>query len=81
MSGKTFSYETVDRPLVRNKPILTVDRLTKAGEYADVSFSLYPGEILGLTGLLGSGPHGTGTVDFRHEPAGQRHDRDRRQDR
>ena len=55
MSGKTFSYATVDRPIARTAPILTVEHLSRAGQYSDISFSLYPGEILGLTGLLGSG--------------------------
>lgn len=35
--------------------LLKVENLTKKGKYQDVSFSLYPGEILGITGLLGSG--------------------------
>ena len=29
--------------------------LTRAGEYADVAFTLHEGEVLGLTGLLGAG--------------------------
>jgi simple sugar transport system ATP-binding protein len=55
MSGKTFTYETAERPIPRDRPILSVESLSKAGDYEDVSFSLYPGEILGLTGLLGAG--------------------------
>jgi simple sugar transport system ATP-binding protein len=55
MSGKTFSYETAQRAIARTNPILAVNGLTRAGEYADVSFNLYPGEIVGLTGLLGAG--------------------------
>jgi simple sugar transport system ATP-binding protein len=55
MSGKTFTYETAERPIPRDRPILSVEGLSKAGNYEDVSFSLYPGEILGLTGLLGAG--------------------------
>ena len=34
---------------------LEVRNLTKRGQYQDVSFSLRHGEVLGLTGLLGSG--------------------------
>lgn len=55
MSGKTFTYETAERPIPRDRPILSAEGLSKAGNYEDVSFSLYPGEILGLTGLLGAG--------------------------
>jgi ribose transport system ATP-binding protein len=35
--------------------LLDVERLSLPGKYDDVSFSLRKGEILGLTGLLGSG--------------------------
>lgn len=55
MSGKTFTYETAERPIPRDRPILSAENLSKAGNYEDVSFALYPGEILGLTGLLGAG--------------------------
>jgi simple sugar transport system ATP-binding protein len=36
-------------------PILEVRGLTCAGQYADINLELRPGEILGLTGRLGSG--------------------------
>ncbi len=36
-------------------PVLEVGSLGRAGAFADVSFSLRSGEILGLTGLVGSG--------------------------
>ncbi len=36
-------------------PLLEVRGLTRQGQFEDVSFSLWPGEILGLTGLIGSG--------------------------
>ena len=55
MTGKTFDQvvaarETSDRPVV-----LQVQGLSRRGEYADVSFSLRAGEVLGLTGLIGAG--------------------------
>lgn len=55
MSGQSFTYATAERAISRDKPILSVEKLSKAGDFEDVSFELYPGEILGLTGLLGSG--------------------------
>ena len=55
MSGQSFTYATAERPIPRDRPILEVEGLSKAGEYEDVAFKLYPGEILGLTGLLGAG--------------------------
>ena len=39
----------------RRKPILEVCNLTRRGKFEDVSFELYPGEILGIAGMLGSG--------------------------
>ncbi|TCL73285.1 simple sugar transport system ATP-binding protein [Hydrogenispora ethanolica] len=44
-----------DAAKVQDGPLLKVDRLSRRGEYRDISFALYPGEILGVTGLLGSG--------------------------
>lgn len=35
--------------------LLRVNRLTREGEYRDVSFELRSGEVLGIVGLLGSG--------------------------
>lgn len=37
------------------EPLLQLDRLALADRYADVSLTLHNGEVLGLTGLLGSG--------------------------
>lgn len=36
-------------------PLLEVEGLTASGRFRDVEFSLYPGEILGIAGLMGSG--------------------------
>ncbi len=36
-------------------PALEVSGLSREGAFSGISFSLYPGEILGLAGLLGSG--------------------------
>lgn len=37
------------------KPILQVKHLSRKGNYQDISFTLHEGEILGITGLVGSG--------------------------
>jgi len=37
------------------EPILRVENLGRAGEFADISFSLRRGEILGIYGLVGAG--------------------------
>lgn len=39
----------------REKILLKVEGLTKFGEFYDVSFELYEGEVLGIAGLVGSG--------------------------
>jgi simple sugar transport system ATP-binding protein len=56
MTGQRIDYTpyTVSRESGA-VPLLEVRGLTRAGQYRDVSFSLWPGEILGLTGLIGSG--------------------------
>jgi simple sugar transport system ATP-binding protein len=54
MTGKNIAYS---RPQDTIKPqcILEVKNLSKKGNYKDISFCLHEGEILGITGLLGSG--------------------------
>lgn len=37
------------------EPILTVERLSAPGKFSNLSFSVRSGEIVGLTGLIGSG--------------------------
>jgi simple sugar transport system ATP-binding protein len=36
-------------------PLLEVENLASHGNFADITFNLYAGEVLGITGLLGSG--------------------------
>lgn len=47
------SYDYTPDPQIR--PLLTLDKLTAPSAFTDISFALRPGEILGLTGLLGCG--------------------------
>jgi simple sugar transport system ATP-binding protein len=56
MTGKkldrsTFKYEAQKQ----QKPLLELRNLSKKGDYEDIHFTLQPGEILGITGLLGAG--------------------------
>ena len=55
MTGKNFSYEITAAPAGDRPVAISVAGLTRAGEYEDVSFDVHAGEILGITGLLGSG--------------------------
>ena len=43
------------REIADTRPVLEVERLSRAHEFKDVSFSLRKGEILGISGLIGSG--------------------------
>ena len=55
MTGREFADESYRPGAVAEAPALSVRNLTLRGAYSDVSFDLAPREILGITGLLGSG--------------------------
>jgi ribose transport system ATP-binding protein len=56
MTGRAIEYVFPQRPGVEDAaPLLEVDGLTRAGEFSDVTFSVRPGEVLGLAGLVGAG--------------------------
>lgn len=55
MTGREFEDHTFEPEEVSREPILTAEGLGLDGFFEDVSFSLHRGEILGITGLLGSG--------------------------
>ncbi|WP_113701175.1 sugar ABC transporter ATP-binding protein [Nonomuraea lactucae] len=77
--GRTLEpYQAAD-PSLRGEPVLEVDGLTAEG-IDDASFTVHAGEVLGLTGLIGSGhesilgatfgavPGSTGTVRVSGRP-------------
>ncbi|KAB0678843.1 sugar ABC transporter ATP-binding protein [Aureimonas leprariae] len=55
MTGLDIEAKVVARDMAGAEPLLEVNRLSRRGEFADVSFTLRRGEVLGLVGLLGSG--------------------------
>lgn len=55
MTGRNFEAAPFIRKNRQNPPILEVKDLTLQGYYKDVSFTLAKGQILGITGILGSG--------------------------
>jgi simple sugar transport system ATP-binding protein len=55
MTGKAFDYRVQARRLASGPVVLEVQNLGRDGDYDDVTLQLRAGEVVGLTGLLGSG--------------------------
>ena len=56
MTGRSIEYVFPSRGTVPDgEPLLRVDGLGRRGEFHDVSFTVRPGEVLGLAGLVGAG--------------------------
>lgn len=71
MTGREItesSYEYTQAEDQRNS-LLKVEGLTKPGSFRNISFELNPGEILGITGLLGSGRTELALALFGVQPA------------
>ena len=70
MTGRDVSEERlVDELPDGQKPLMVVEGLGRKGAFADVGFTLRPGEILGITGLLGSGRSEIAEAIFGVAPA------------
>jgi simple sugar transport system ATP-binding protein len=55
MTGKAFEYQVQAADPAAGAVVLEVENLCRDGDYHDISFQLRAGEVVGLTGLLGSG--------------------------
>lgn len=55
MVGRDVEYLTLKGKNIKNEEVFKVEGLTKKGNFGDISFNLRKGEILGITGLVGSG--------------------------
>jgi len=57
MTGKRFDIApySFDRARIGEMPLLEVRNLSKKGQFRDISFKVWKGEILGIAGLIGSG--------------------------
>jgi len=51
ISGDQFAFNATGSEI----PLLSVDKLGRKGAFENISLELFPGEIIGVTGLLGSG--------------------------
>lgn len=69
MVGRKVEY-TPYTPLISDgQPVLEVRHLGKRGNFKDINFRVRPGEILGITGLLGSGRTELAMALFGVDPA------------
>ena len=55
MTGQTLEPNLVTRELSHQAVVLDVNRLSRGGEFNDVSLQIRAGEVLGLIGLIGAG--------------------------
>jgi simple sugar transport system ATP-binding protein len=55
MTGTTFDDEVHAEDRLDADVVLQTDRLTRYGEFHDISITVRSGEVVGLTGLLGAG--------------------------
>ncbi len=55
MTGRKIEDTHYPQPEVSGTPLMKAERIGIKDLFKDVSFELYPGEIMGITGLLGSG--------------------------
>lgn len=88
MVGREISQLFPKKEAVLGSELLRVEGLGRTGYYADVSFTLRRGEILGLTGLVGAGrtevcqalfgieKHDKGTIHYKGKPLEIRNPRD-----
>ncbi len=88
MVGREWSDHFPEPVRAGETEVLRVEGLSREHVFADVSFTLYEGEILGLAGLVGSGrtklckalfgaaPYGRGTIFVHGQPVRIRSPRD-----
>lgn len=55
MTGKEYNSQSIANRLTEKKEVFAVENLCLDGYFRNVSFQVYAGEVLGITGLLGSG--------------------------
>jgi simple sugar transport system ATP-binding protein len=66
---KVSEIRDITAPNMTVSPLLKVRNLSRTGAFNDVSFTLHRGEILGITGLLGSGRTEIAEALFGVKPA------------
>jgi simple sugar transport system ATP-binding protein len=69
MIGRRLEQHASARANAAGTELLRVEALGRAGQFEDVSFTLRAGEVLGITGLLGSGRTALANALFGLSPA------------
>jgi len=69
MLGRRLESHAHSRVGSRGEELMRVERLGRAQQFSDVSFTLHAGEVLGITGLLGSGRTALAKALFGLAPA------------
>jgi simple sugar transport system ATP-binding protein len=55
MTGQVLNPSLKNRQSRRSQVVMEVQRLSRVNEFDDISFAVHAGEVLGITGLIGSG--------------------------
>ncbi|WP_199182408.1 sugar ABC transporter ATP-binding protein [Cryobacterium sp. Y11] len=55
MTGRDVTYTRYHRTRPESEPLLEISNLSRKGNYSGIDLAVRPGDIVGLTGLLGSG--------------------------
>ena len=55
MTGASLQQKVSARERPCAEPVLSVEGVTRQGEFHDISFTICKGEVVGLTGLIGAG--------------------------
>jgi rhamnose transport system ATP-binding protein len=69
MVGHAVDAGAVDRTVADASPALRVEGLTRLPKFSDVSFTIRPGEIVAMYGLIGSGAADVARALFGIDPA------------
>jgi rhamnose transport system ATP-binding protein len=69
MVGHAVDAGSIDRTVADVEPALRVQGLTRLPKFSDISFTIRPGEILALYGLIGSGAADVARALFGIDPA------------
>jgi rhamnose transport system ATP-binding protein len=69
MVGHAVDAGAVDRTVADAEPALRVEGLTRQPKFQDVSFTIRPGEIVAMYGLIGSGSADVARALFGIDPA------------